>query len=131
LYKFILNIRKKGLISFTDLESEVPNKTGNVHINVTLRHVRLTIDAVKKGISITCSEFVSVATVIQQATRMHHIVICGLSGFTAFFTLSYKPQDFPKKVIEHEICVSISSTNLSGTFLILRRNERDLTKNVY
>ena len=38
-----------------------------------------------KAISITYSECVSVALVIQQALRMRHIVICGLSGCTMFF----------------------------------------------
>ena len=81
---FFLHIREKGLTLLTDLKFEVPNRTGNVRINVILRRVRVTIVAVKKGISITYSECISAATVIQQATRMRHIVICGLSGFTIF-----------------------------------------------
>jgi len=36
-----------------------------------------------------------------------------------------------KKVTENKICVLIFSTNLSETFLILRRTERDMIKNVY
>jgi hypothetical protein len=36
-----------------------------------------------------------------------------------------------KKVIEHKICVLIVSTTLSETFLILRRNERDMIKNMH
>jgi hypothetical protein len=38
---------------------------------------------------------------------------------------------FQKKINEHKICVLISSTNLSETFLILRRSERDMITNVY
>ena len=34
---------------------------------------------------ITYSECVSVASIIQRAMGMRHIVICGLSGFTVFF----------------------------------------------
>jgi len=35
-----------------------------------------------------------------------------------------------KKVIEHNMCVLIFSTILFETFLILRRNEQNMTKNV-
>jgi len=36
-----------------------------------------------------------------------------------------------KKVIEHKMCVLIFSTNLSETFLFIRRNEGGVKKNVY
>ena len=36
-----------------------------------------------------------------------------------------------KKVIERKMCVLIFCTTLSETFLILRRSERDMIKNVY
>jgi len=43
--------------------------------------------------------------------------------------LSLKRHDFrKKKAVEHKICVLICCTNLSETFLILRRNERDMIK---
>jgi hypothetical protein len=45
-----------------------------------------------------------------------------------FSTLSH---DFRKKVIEHEMRVLILSEVLSETFLIIRRTERDMIKNVY
>jgi len=53
-----------------------------------------------------------------------YIVICGLSGFAVFSTLSYKLHDFRRNVTEHKMCVVI----LSETFPILRRTERDVIK---
>ena len=57
----------------------------------------------------------------------------GWSAPQYFSTLSHKQQDFlkTKKVTENYICVWTFSTNLSEIFLILRRTERDMTKNVY
>ena len=56
--------------------------------------------------NITYSEFVYVALGIQHAMRMRHMVICGLSGTTIFFsTLSHKRHDFRKKGTEHNMCV--------------------------
>jgi len=40
-------------------------------------------------------------------------------------TLRHKPHDFREKVTEHKMCVLIFSANLSETFLILRRIQRD------
>jgi len=51
-----------------------------------------------------------------------------------FFLLSYKRHDFrkKKKVTEHKMCVfRFSLQLLSETFLIIRRNELDMIKNVY
>ena len=39
-----------------------------------------------KAVSITYSEFVFVLSCTQHAMRMLHIVICGLSGSTIFFS---------------------------------------------
>ena len=57
------------------------NKTGNVHVNVTLRLVCETILAAK---NITYSESVCVALGMQHAMRMPHIANCGLPGSTEF-----------------------------------------------
>jgi hypothetical protein len=62
--------------------------------------------------------------------RVRHIVICGVSSHIIFFHISHERQDFRKNVIQHKMFwfpLQISSE----TFLILRRNERDMITNVY
>jgi hypothetical protein len=79
-----------------------------------------------KAISITYSECVFVALVIQHAKRMCHSAICGLSGSTIFFhTIS------EKKVLNIKCVFCFPLQILSETFLILRRIERDITINVF
>ena len=66
---------------------------------------------------------VSVALLIQHATRMRHIVTSFVTSLTFphFSTLCHKRHDFWEKGIEHKMCVLIFSTTFSRTFLILRR----------
>jgi len=52
--------------------------------NVTLRHIHATI-VTEKAVSITDRDYVLLALVIHHAMRMHHILICDLSGCTKFF----------------------------------------------
>jgi hypothetical protein len=87
----------------------------------------------RKAISITCSECVSVALVIQHAKRMRLIILlCVVCLVVPYFSaLSHKRHDFREKVIEHKMCVLILSTTLSEAFLILRRIQRDITINVH
>ena len=61
-----------------------------------------------KAVSITYSDCVFVARVIQHSKRMRHVVISGLSGSTTFFhiisqTARY-PHPSPKKVTVHKMC---------------------------
>jgi hypothetical protein len=70
-----------------------------------------------------------IALGIQDAMRMHHIVICGLPRSTVFFHIISQTARFKKKTVTgHKMCVLISPQLFSETFLILRRNKRDMIK---
>jgi hypothetical protein len=72
---------------------------------------------------------VSVALVIQHAMRMCRMVIRDGPGCTIFFfTLSHKRHDFRKKLSNIKSLFRFSLQLLSETFLILRRNDRDMIK---
>jgi len=67
--------------------------------------------------------------VIQHAMRMRHSVICGLPLLLYFSTLCHKRYDFCKNKLLNTRCVLWFSLQiLPETFLILRRNERDMVK---
>jgi hypothetical protein len=76
-----------------------------------VRYVRVTTVAGEKAISITYSECVSVALVIQHAKRMRRIILSSEACVAApcFSTLSHK-QRFLEKVTEHKVCVLSLST---------------------
>ena len=103
-----------------------------MRINVTMRRVLATIFAVEKQY-VLHNVSVGVAVVIQQAVRMHRIVKLGLPGCSVFFNIiSSKARFSKKKKLLNTKCVFWFPLQLlSDTFLILRRNERDIIKNVY
>jgi len=81
--------------------------------------------------SITYSECVSVALVIQHAKRMRNIVNCGLSGSTTFFHgISFMVR-FSTKLYRKQNVSEFSLQFLSETFLILRRIEGNIIINVH
>ena len=66
---------------------------------------------------------------IQHALCMQYIILPSVASPTLqFFYVFSLTAPFPKNTIEHKTCVLILSTILSETFLILRRNERDMIK---
>ena len=83
----------------------------------------------EKAGSTAYSEGAFLALVIQHVTGMRHIVICVLPGSTI---LSHKGMIFEreKKLLNTKCVVRLPLQLLSETFPILRRNERDMIKNL-
>jgi len=52
---------------------------------------------------------------------MYYVIFCGLSDSTKLSILSHKRQYFQEEVDTYETCVLIFCTNLSKTFIVMRR----------
>ena len=95
--------------------------------NLTLGLVRLTIFAVEKQQVLHILSVCLVALGIQHAMRMRHIVMWPPQLYNIFPHYPISGMIFGKQVTEHKMCVLIFSTNLSETFLILRRIHRHIS----
>ena len=88
-----------GVILTSQTPNLVQNKTGNVRINVSLKRVSFTIFSRGKVLSITYSEGVFVAVVIQHVMRMRRIILSSVASQAISYlpTLFRKLHDFLKK----------------------------------
>ena len=86
-----------------------------------------------KAMSLTYYECMFVDLFVQQAMRMHPVVICGLWGSKYFCTLSHKPHDLRggKKPLNIKFIFWFSLQLLSEIFLILGRIRRGMFINMY
>jgi hypothetical protein len=86
-----------------------------------------------KSICVIHSESVSVALVIQHATRMRCIILLSVACLAVPYSsaLIHKQHDFGEKNIESKIYVEILFTTLSEIVLILTRIQRHIVTNVH
>ena len=108
------------------------NKTRQVSAyNVTLRHVHANIVVVEKQWVLHNRVYVFVASGTQDAMHMRHTVICGCLQY--FSTFSHKRHDFrrKKKVTEHKMCVTISSTTFFWNISHYKRKWERYDKKIY
>jgi len=90
----------------------IKDKTGNIRSNIEARSRNHSWRG--EPISITYSERVFVGLVIQSAKRMRRILLSSVAcqSLQYFSTLSHKPHDFPRKIMEHKMRVLVFSTAL-------------------
>ena len=86
----------------------------------------------RKAISITYAECISVAVVIQHPMRMCSIIWSSVACLVLpyFPTLSHKWHGFRKKLLNIKSVLWFCPQRLSETFLILRRIQRDIIVSV-
>jgi len=111
----------------------VYNKTGHVPINATFEVGFHNHYCLGTAMSLTYSECVSVAFVIQHAMRMHHIVLFSVAfpSLSNVCTLSHKGQDFWESLFKLKYLFRFSLHILSEIFFILSRAARDMIINVH
>ena len=98
--------------------------------NVTLRRVRANIVLVAKQ----CVLHILCVCSLRNPAWNAHALRCHIWPvwlYNIFPPYLIKSHDFRKSVTEHQICVLIFSTAFSENFLVVRRIERDLVKDVY
>jgi len=75
---------------------------------------------------------VSVSLVIQQAKCMLHIILASVAcRVVRYFSILSHGTIFRKMLLNVKCVFLFSLQHLSETFLILRRTEQDMVKNVY
>ena len=87
----------------------------------------------RKAINITYSERVFVALGVEHSMRLCCIMLSSVACLAVlyFATLSHKRHDIWRKQKLLDVkCVGFSLQLLSETFLIIRRNERDIIENI-
>jgi hypothetical protein len=103
--------------------------TGNVHINVTLRHVHVMSQWKSDKYNIF---WVCVDLGTQHAMPMHPTVLWPVAfQLCSLSTLSHKQHNFQKKLLNIKHVLQSSLHLLSATFLIQRKTEQVMIKNVY
>jgi len=76
-----------------------------------------------QAVSVTYSECVSVASVIQHAKHMHHVILSSVASLALHFsTLSHKQHDFQKEVIEHKVRVLSFATSFVRNIAHSKKN---------
>ena len=98
-------------------------------MRITQLRVRATFIAAKKEYVLHIQSICS----LRYPACNAHASYCHLwlEGLQYFSKLSHKRQVFEKKNIQHKTCSLIFSMILSEIFLILRRLEGDMMKNVF
>ena len=69
--------------------------------------------------------------VFQPAMLVRHILICGLPAVQYVSTLSYKGNEFRTVLLDIKYMFGFSIQLSPETFLILRKTEQDVIKNVH
>jgi hypothetical protein len=112
-------------------------ENGQCTYNVILRRVHETIVVMEKKcvIRIYVCVHVRARSLTYPSCTAHapyDIVICSLLAPPYFYIFSHKRHDFrnKKSCCILNTCFDFLHTNLSKTFLILRRNQRDIVVNV-